>query len=159
VLSTPCSRGGSGVFKRKENKMPIDYKQYPANWKTEIRPAILKRAENCCEMCNIQNGITILRGKYNGIDVYQEPDYGKIFRADNSEYYASDYVGEVCQSEKDKFITIVLTIAHLDHDINNNDYLNLKALCQKCHLNYDKEHHSKNSRATRNFKKGLQELF
>jgi cytochrome c556 len=63
------------------------------------------------------------------------------------------------KAEKDKFITIVLTIAHLDHDITNNDYNNLKALCQKCHLNYDKEHHSKNSRATRNFKKGLQELF
>jgi len=58
-----------------------------------------------------------------------------------------------------KVIKIILTIAHLDHDINNNDYLNLKALCQKCHLNYDKEHHSKKSRATRNFKKGLQELF
>lgn len=56
-------------------------------------------------------------------------------------------------------IKIVLTIAHLDHDITNNDASNLKALCQKCHLNYDKDHHRKNSRATINKKKGLQSLF
>lgn len=35
--------------------MPIDYKRYPPNWKTEIRPAILKRANNCCEYCGVQN--------------------------------------------------------------------------------------------------------
>ena len=33
--------------------------------------------------------------------------------------------------------TIVLTIAHLDHDTGNNDESNLRALCQKCHNNYD----------------------
>jgi hypothetical protein len=34
-----------------------------------------------------------------------------------------------------------LTIAHLDHNPQNNKESNLKALCQKCHLNYDLEHH------------------
>jgi len=29
--------------------MPIDYKKYPKNWKTEIRPKILERAGNKCE--------------------------------------------------------------------------------------------------------------
>ena len=29
--------------------MPIDYSKYPPNWKTEIRPDILERADNCCE--------------------------------------------------------------------------------------------------------------
>lgn len=32
---------------------------------------------------------------------------------------------------------VVLTVAHLDHDITNNSFFNLKALCQKCHLEYD----------------------
>ena len=32
---------------------------------------------------------------------------------------------------------IVLTIAHLDHDIKNNDPKILRALCQRCHLRYD----------------------
>lgn len=40
----------------------------------------------------------------------------------------------------EKSIKIVLTVAHLDHNPTNNDCSNLKAMCQKCHNNYDKEH-------------------
>jgi len=29
---------------------------------------------------------------------------------------------------------VVLTIAHMDHDKTNNRFLNLRALCQRCHL-------------------------
>lgn len=29
--------------------MPIDYSEYPPDWFTEIRPAVLERAGNCCE--------------------------------------------------------------------------------------------------------------
>ena len=36
---------------------------------------------------------------------------------------------------------VILTVAHLDHDIKNNDYENLKALCQRDHLRHDAEHH------------------
>jgi len=50
---------------------------------------------------------------------------------------------------------VVLTIAHLDHDITNNDYANLKALCQFHHLRYDAVHHKE----TRRKNKGLQDLF
>jgi hypothetical protein len=32
-----------------------DYKKYPANWKTEIRPRILNRAKFCCEWCGAPN--------------------------------------------------------------------------------------------------------
>ena len=32
---------------------------------------------------------------------------------------------------------VVLTTAHLDHDIMNNSFFNLKALCQRCHLKHD----------------------
>ena len=35
--------------------MPINYSKYPPNWKTEIRPRILKRANNRCEFCGIKN--------------------------------------------------------------------------------------------------------
>ena len=35
--------------------MPIDYGKYPENWKTEIRPRILARAENKCEWCGVEN--------------------------------------------------------------------------------------------------------
>lgn len=43
---------------------------------------------------------------------------------------------------------IVLTIAHLDHNPENNDPANLRALCQRCHLRYDAEHHAQTRRAT-----------
>lgn len=40
--------------------MPVDYSLYPAEWKTEIRPAILERATDehgiqRCEWCNAAN--------------------------------------------------------------------------------------------------------
>ena len=35
---------------------------------------------------------------------------------------------------------VILTVAHLDHTPENCSDDNLRALCQKCHNNYDKEH-------------------
>ncbi len=135
--------------------MPIDYRKYPKNWKTEIRPAILERANGCCEFCKVPNYKMILRGIWNDVECYQDDD-GTIYNAKTSEVMGSDYVGEVHPTNK--MIKVVLTVAHLDHDVNNNDYSNLKALCQKCHLDYDKHHHGKNSRETRNRKNGLVEI-
>jgi hypothetical protein len=37
--------------------------------------------------------------------------------------------------------TVVLTVAHLDHTPEHCDDGNLKAMCQGCHLHYDKDHH------------------
>lgn len=128
--------------------MPIDYKKYPANWKTEIRPAILERAKHCCERCGVANYATGAR------DVDGNWHNSKQICNMNSDV-GYGYFGTFGVKE----IKIVLTIAHLDHDITNNDPSNLKALCQKCHLNYDKDHHRKNSKATIEKKKGLQSLF
>ena len=114
--------------------MPIDYKKYPSNWKKEIRPAIIDRAKNCCEFCKVPNYKVIIRGIWNDIECYQDHD-GTIFDANTSEVIGSDYVGEVHPTNK--LIKVVLTIAHLDHDVTNNDFSNLKALCQKCHNRYD----------------------
>lgn len=49
---------------------------------------------------------------------------------------------------------VVLTVAHLDHQPEHCDDDNLKAMCQRCHLVYDLEHHQRNARATREAKKG-----
>ena len=35
--------------------MPIDYKRYPPDWKTRIRPEVLRRADNRCEFCGVEN--------------------------------------------------------------------------------------------------------
>lgn len=36
---------------------------------------------------------------------------------------------------------VVLTVAHLDHTPENCDDANLLAMCQACHLAYDRDHH------------------
>ena len=50
---------------------------------------------------------------------------------------------------------VVLTVAHLNHDINDNSFFNLKAMCQKCHNNYDKHYR----KANRKKKQGVLSLF
>lgn len=45
--------------------------------------------------------------------------------------------------------TVVLTTAHLDHVPEHCDDANLKAMCQGCHLHYDREHHAETRAATR----------
>lgn len=44
---------------------------------------------------------------------------------------------------------VVLTIAHLDHNPENCDENNLRALCQRCHLRYDAKQHAENAKITR----------
>jgi hypothetical protein len=50
-------------------------------------------------------------------------------------------------------IKVVLTIAHLDRNPGNNDVERLRALCQFCHLRYDRHEHGKNAAATRRRKR------
>lgn len=58
---------------------------------------------------------------------------------------------------------VVLTVAHLDHDPANNgesgNRPNLKALCQRCHLNHDRATHLRNAHKTRRARKALGDLF
>lgn len=124
--------------------MPCDYKNYPKNWRSEIRPDILKRDENKCKFCGVENGRLIHRHGNNMNDWVYWPE------GMESETWTLDGL---------KSTLIVLTIMHLDHDTTNNDYNNLAAGCQKCHLNYDIKNHKKHSRETWVKKKKLQSLF
>ena len=147
--------------------MPINYKLYPSNWKSEIRPSILIRANFCCEQCGVKNysvGYNQKSGRFIGTygnvahDLSGQglsyPSLERITYKEAKEF--RDSLNEF--EEEHKFIIIVLTIAHLDHNISNNCPTNLKALCQKCHLSHDSEHHKKNARQTIKNKKGLLEL-
>ena len=95
--------------------MPIDYRQYPENWFTEIRLRILFRAGE-----------------------RRDPD-GQIFRQARCEWCrAMNH-----QHHPRTGSTVILTIAHLDHELNHaitDD--RLAALCQACHLGHDREHHN-----------------
>ena len=37
---------------------------------------------------------------------------------------------------------VILTVAHLDHQPEHCDDRNLRAMCQRCHLAYDRDHHA-----------------
>ncbi len=56
-------------------------------------------------------------------------------------------------------VKVVLTVAHLDHTPENCDDSNLLALCQRCHLRMDRDHHAETRRRTRDAKSGQQGLF
>lgn len=82
---------------------PENKHRYPSNWK-EIRATILLRAKNCCEFCGVPNYMIIWRD-----------DFGKWHEA--PEGHESDAMAE----DATKFVKIILTIAHLDHQPENND--------------------------------------
>lgn len=134
--------------------MPISQenkKLYPPDWK-EIRAYILQRADNKCEYCDAINGSIILRGEWNEQPAYQDDD-GNIWHEETGKWLGDGYVGDVCPNKPNKqAIKVVLTIAHLDHNPQNNDEMNLKALCQLHHLRHDIEHH-KESRKKNKLKK------
>jgi len=73
-------------------------------------------------MCGVENGYFIRRAKGNGSRYLSEREFNGF----------SNVKGW------GKTVHIILTIAHLDHDIKNNDNSNLMALCQFHHLRHDK---------------------
>lgn len=54
---------------------------------------------------------------------------------------------------------VVLTVAHIDRDRSNNRFGNLAALCQKCHLNHDRNQHIENRKYGKNWKDDQLALF
>lgn len=111
--------------------MPIDYANYPLDWLTAIRPRILQRADNKCEHCGLENGIVGYR------------DLAGNFWRFPSDPPPSGWIAAL------RLTKIVLTIAHLDHNIQHNTDDNLAALCQRCHLIHDAKHHARNAARTR----------
>lgn len=93
---------------------PENRDRYPENWRELSAEVRFDRADRRCE-CNGECG----RGTHEGRcpNIHGKPAY-----ATGSE--------------------VVLTVAHLDHQPENNDRANLKAMCQGCHLNYDRDHHA-----------------
>jgi 5-methylcytosine-specific restriction endonuclease McrA len=54
---------------------------------------------------------------------------------------------------------VVLTIAHLDHTPENCEPENLRAMCQRCHLRYDQQHHKQTAYTTRRARLGMGDMF
>lgn len=117
----------------------------PKEWKA-IRERILERAGHACECvgecgvehsggrCGAPNRTTIVRSKVATTFFWRCHDGCSLCLGGDPE----------CRS-----VHVVLTTAHLDHDPSNNDEANLRAICQFCHLRYDRHEHAKNAADTR----------
>jgi hypothetical protein len=128
--------------------------RYPKDWPATSK-AIRERAGNRCEFCRAPNGEVILRGSGKDAGTYMLSN-GATFTANAGLYLGlsrgSEYNGAA-------HVKIILTVAHLDHQPENCDPANLKALCQKCHNAYDRQHRVANAAVTRRSRKATGDLF
>lgn len=99
---------------------PENKARYPKNWK-EISTSIKERAGWRCE-CHGECG----RGTHEG-------------RCTNEHGKAAYGTGS----------KVILTTAHLNHIPEDCSPENLKAMCQGCHLHYDKDHHAETRARTK----------
>jgi hypothetical protein len=125
--------------------MPVDRKKYPPNWPAVSR-AIRDRAGDRCEC------------------------HGECGRGHDSFCICVGREGP-CACELSRCVemgglpaiafrgNVVLTVAHLSHDTTDNRPENLRAMCQRCHLAYDQDHHQANAAATRHERKAAGDLF
>lgn len=100
---------------------PENRARYPKDWREISRAIKEDRAHLRCE-CEGECG----RGTHEGRcpNRHGQPAYGTLSK-------------------------VVLTTAHLDHQPENCDPANLRAMCQGCHLQYDSEHHAETAKATK----------
>jgi hypothetical protein len=104
---------------------PENRDRYPADWTATSERIRFTRARGRCE-CDGRCGRPIqhLDPSDRCVNVHGQPAYGTGSK-------------------------VVLTTAHLDHIPEHCDDANLMAMCQGCHLHYDREHHAKTRAATR----------
>jgi hypothetical protein len=99
---------------------PENRKRYPADWKQISQRIRFTRAGGRCE-CNGECG----RGTHQG-------------RCPNIHGGRAYGTGS----------NVVLTTAHLNHTPEDCRDENLAAMCQGCHLHYDRDHHAQTRRET-----------
>jgi hypothetical protein len=107
------------------------------------RARILKRAKNRCEQCRKRNGTRVFTYTCQAAGrrrMFWLSQRSRIWRDERGRPAAASIVYAMAKGLPRK-IRVVLTVAHLNHVAGEDRDENLKALCQWCHLNYDKLHH------------------
>jgi len=124
---------------------PENRRRYPANWSSEIVPAVRARSGDRCEGspafpdCRRPNGSFL--NKRTG-ELTDDPMRAETWAL----------------ADSDPVTRIVLTVGHLDHTPENCDLANLRHWCQRCHLFYDRDHHAETAYMTRKARANNQEL-
>lgn len=122
--------------------MPINYKKYPDNWLSEIRPRILKRDGYRCrhENCDFKHGEYVWSVRYKGKVTGWYRSFLEADKQDKTGYSKYNFkTKKTCLVPNPKKVKVIITVAHLDHDESNPDVQDdrLLSMCQICHLRYD----------------------
>lgn len=110
---------------------PENRHRYGADWKKFSQWVRFERAGGRCE-CDGECG----RGTHDG-------------RCPNRHGHAAYGTGSY----------VVLTVAHLDHIPETRDPEKVKAMCNGCHLHYDRAHHAETAYRTRKARANTSDLF
>ena len=133
--------------------MPIDYSKYHPKWKKISLFIRQHRAKNKCEWCGVPNGEIICRTPYSWyLPTIDTRDFIKVHGIKEYNKWMKD------NGLPEYYVKIILTVAHLDRNRNNNSFFNLAALCQKCHLNHDRSQHIRNRKYGRYHKEKQLEI-
>lgn len=125
--------------------MPIDYAQYPPDWKRISWRIRWVRAGGKCEctgQCE-ENHLGMRCSAPNGELIHRRLDTPALWiLQDNLTGGARALYGPP--------LKVILTVAHLCQDRRCSTWSHLLAMCQRCHLRYDRGQHAE----TRKKKKG-----
>jgi hypothetical protein len=139
---------------------------YGPTWRKEVRPRILARAQDACECCGKPNHKTVrtLPGglwfdeyrwdKWRSpgselIDLRPPSERGVFTEGPNLTTCNADTLSILFETGGLRYITVVLTVAHVNQISGDDRDENLAALCQWCHLSHDRMQHARNARMTR----------
>jgi hypothetical protein len=125
---------------------PENRKRYPSNWR-ELRARRLHIARERCEFCDVPNYAVGYRERDG--EFVQRGQAASYAKARQLVYDLAADEESLPPEEQRRWIVVVLTIAHLDHNPADSDISRLRALCQRCHLRYDAQHHRTNAGRTR----------
>jgi hypothetical protein len=121
---------------------------YGREWRELIRPRILARAGSRCERCGKPDRCVIWTTTGRRAD----GERWMCWRLSRYQLWRDERGQPVPLASsprgRPRRVRVILTVAHLNHDPRDNRDTNLVALCQWCHLNYDRPHH-RQSRAAR----------
>ena len=140
---------------------PSQRERYPPNWR-EISDRIrFERAGSRCEctgQCDNEHPGGRCDAPHNAL-IIRHNDTPALWRTTTDLCESLNEYGDQGIGYGDKQVRVILTVAHLDHTPENVDDGNLLAMCQRCHLRYDRHEHTANARATRHRKAGQLGLF